>query len=210
MLFLVHFSCYYRLNTFLLARNLHWILTLSVHGPFIVLCNDGSGCDGLFIILFLHLFLHLHLHDFVQLADESNISSYKTRVDAALLLKLADKVALCRLLRRAMGSHLSTRSLAHAATSCRGASGFHWGFPSTLSLRELIPGLIVRALVTLSVLRTEHLHNFDSVNLRRGNRSFIRRLCLILERLIWAIFQMDLHRAGISITQLEGDIRKWI
>ena len=76
MLFLVHLSGYYRLNTFLLARDLHRILTLSVHASFLVLCNDGSGGDGLFVFLFLHLLLHLDLHDFVQLADESDISSH--------------------------------------------------------------------------------------------------------------------------------------
>lgn len=171
ILFLVDFSCNYRLNTFLLARDLHWILTLSVHASFLVFCIDGTGCNALFIFLFLHLFLHLNLHDFVQLADQSDVSSHQTRVDAALLLELANQVALCALLRRTMRSHLSTRALAHAATSSWGAPGFQWGFPSTLSWRELIPGLIVHAWVTLSVLRTEHLHNFDSINLRGRNRS---------------------------------------
>ena len=115
MLFLVHLSGYYRLNTFLLARDLHRILTLSVHASFLILCNDGSGGDGLFVFLFLHLLLHLHLHDFVQLADESDISSYQARVDAALLLELADQVALRRPLRGAMRSDLPARALAHAA-----------------------------------------------------------------------------------------------
>ena len=109
LLLLVQFTCcYHRLNAFLFARDLHWILTLSVvQALYLVLFNNGSGGNG---FLFLHLFLHLNLHDLVQLADESDISSYKTRVDSTLLLKLADQIALCGLLWRIMRSYLSTRA----------------------------------------------------------------------------------------------------